>query len=120
MSRHILLISYDEKLLISRRMELEQVSYKVSSALGFKEAIANCKHQDSYDLLILGHSIPAGDKRDLIAAFRAFHSTPILSLWDHDEDDKDVVASVDYLAFSDAPDTLLKNVASILARRASG
>lgn len=116
MSRHILLISYDERMLISRRRQLEEVSYKVSSALGFKEAIACCKHRDSYDLLILGHSIPAGDKKDLITTFRANHSSPILSLWAHDEE---VAASVDYLAFSDGPGKLLEDVASILARRAS-
>ena len=118
MSRHILLISYDERLLISRRMQLEQVRYRVSSALGLKEGIAHCKDLGLYDLLILGHSIPAGDKKELIATFRAHHSSPILALWAHDE--KEVAASVDYLAFSDAPENLLRNVASILARRASG
>jgi DNA-binding response OmpR family regulator len=112
----ILLISYDERLLIARRMQLEQAGYGVCSALGFKEAIANCKDTVSYDLLILGHSIPAGDKRDIIAMFRAHHASPILSLWAHDEE---VAASVDYLAFSDAPEKLLRNVESILARNSS-
>ena len=116
MPRHILLISYDERLLIARRIKLEQAGYQVCSALGFKEAIANCKDGGSYDLLILGHSIPTHDKEDLIAAFRKYHASPILSLWAHDEE---IADSVDYLAFSDGPETLLKNVASILARRAA-
>src|SRR5215467_4968059 len=116
MSRHILLISYDERLLISRRIKLEQAGYAVCSALGFKEAMANCKDGGSYDLLILGHSIPSHDKRDLIAAFRAFHTSPILSLWAQDEQ---IADTVDYLAFSDGPEKLLKNVASILSRRAA-
>jgi len=115
MSRNILLISYDERQLIARRIYLEKAGYQVCSALGFKEAIANCKDGGSYDLLVLGHSIPSHDKKDLIAAFRAYHTSPILSLWAHDEG---VADNVDYLAFSDGPEKLLKNVASILARRA--
>jgi DNA-binding response OmpR family regulator len=117
MPRHILLISYDERLLISRRIKLEQAGYEVCSALGFKEAIANCKDGGSYDLLILGHSIPSHDKRDLISAFRSYHTSPILSLWARHEEE--VADSVDYLAFSDGPEKLLKNVASILSRRAA-
>lgn len=116
MSRQILLISYDERTLIARRIHLEQAGYAVCSALGFKEAIANCKDGGSYDLLILGHSIPTHDKKDLIAAFRAYHTSPILSLWAHDEQ---IADSVDYLAFSDGPEKLLKNVVSILTRRAA-
>jgi DNA-binding response OmpR family regulator len=116
MSRQILLISYDERLLIARRLHLEQAGYEVCSALGFKEAIANCKDGRSYDLLILGHSIPSHEKKALITAFRAYHTSPILSLWAHDEQ---IADSVDYLAFSDSPDKLLNNVASILDRRAA-
>lgn len=116
MPKRILLISYDERLLIARRIELEQAGYRVCSALGFKEGIANCKDPGSYDLLILGHSIPASQKKDMVATFRDHHTSPILSLWANDEE---VAARVDYLAFSDEPEKLLKNVESILARRAS-
>jgi DNA-binding response OmpR family regulator len=100
MRQRILLISYNERLLIARRVQLEQAGYQVYSALGLKEAIANCRDSGSFDLLILGHSIPVGDKKDMIAAFRASQTSPILSLW---ADDEEVAASVDYLAFSDAP-----------------
>jgi hypothetical protein len=52
----------------------------------------------------------------MIAAFRGSQTSPILSLWARDEE---VVDAVDYLAFSDAPDKLLKSVASIMDRIAS-
>lgn len=110
--KHILLISYDERLLILRRMLLEEAGYQVSSALGLKEALTNC-NDGAFDLLILGHSIPHKDKQGLIRIFRAHSPAPILSLWEHDY----IVAdSVDYLAFSDAPEQLLGNVAAILGR----
>ena len=116
-SKNILLISYDERLLIERRMLLEREGYRVSSALGFKEAMANCNDGSarSVDLLIIGHSIPITEKERLIAAFRANATSPILSLWKHNEQ---IDCTVDYLAFSDSPDKLLGNVATILARSA--
>lgn len=116
--KHILLVSYEERPLIERRMLLECEGYKVSSALGFKEGLANCNNglARSFDLFILGHSIPIADKERLIAAFRSNATAPILSLWKHDEQ---IDCSVDYLAFSDSPDKLLGSVATILARSAS-
>src|SRR5262249_24181128 len=114
-AKRILLISYDERLLISRRMLLEREGYSVSSALGFKEALGNC-NDGAFDLLILGHSIPVNDKEGLIKTFRANSSAPILSLWENDEA---VSNSVDYLAFSDTPEKLLGHVETILARTAS-
>jgi len=111
--KHLLLISYDERLLIARRMLLEKEGYKVSSALGFKEAMANCRDA-AFDLVILGHSIPPPDKGNLIKAFRTSSAAPILSLWQNDEC---IANSVDYLAFSETPEKLLQNVAAILSRK---
>lgn len=113
-AKRILLISYDEQLLIARRMLLEREGYTVSSALRLKEALGNC-NDGAFDLLILGHSIPITDKEGLIRTFRAHSSAPILSLWENDEA---VTNSVDYLAFSDTPEKLLRNVETILTRRA--
>jgi DNA-binding response OmpR family regulator len=110
--KHILLISYNEQLLIQRRILLEEAGYQVSSALGLKEALANCK-DEAYDLLILGHSIPHADKVGLVRSFRVHCAAPILSLWERGQ----IIAdSVDYLTFSDVPEKLLGNVAAILAR----
>jgi DNA-binding response OmpR family regulator len=116
--RHILLVSYDDRRLLERRMVLEQKGYKVSSALGFKEAISCCSDGSGakFDLLILGHSIPHAHKGRLIRAFRASSTAPILSLWEQHEQ---IDCSVDYLAFSDSPDKLLGNVASIFTRNAT-
>jgi len=114
-AKRILLISYDERLLIARRVLLEREGYNVASALGLKEALANC-NDGAFDLVILGHSIPLADKEGLVRTFRACSSAPILSLWENDEA---VSHSVDYLAFSDSPEKLLGNVETILARTAS-
>ena len=114
-AKRILLISYDERLLIARRVLLEREGYNVASALGLKEALANC-NDGAFDLVILGHSIPLADKEGLVRTFRACSSAPILSLWDNDEA---FTNSVDYLAFSDSPEKLLGNVAAILERRAA-
>ena len=69
MFKRILLISYDNGLLIARRTLLEQEGYRVSSALGFREAM-RASEDGSFDLLILGHSIPRADKEEFIRAFR--------------------------------------------------
>jgi len=117
-SRHILLISYDELRLIQRRALLEARGYRVSSALGLKEAIAACSDGSarSCDLLILGHSIPLAEKRRIIETFRANIAAPILSLWKPHER---VEPGVDYVAFSESPEKLLDNVSTILARSAA-
>ena len=113
MSKHILLISYDDGLLIARRTLLEQEGYRVSSALGFREAV-RASGDGSFDLLILGKSMPRADKEELIRVFRAASDAPILSLWAHNEG---VTDGINYLAFSDTPNKLLANVAAIFARR---
>jgi hypothetical protein len=40
--KRILSISYDEPLLVTREMMLEQAGFTVTSALGFTEAIEKC------------------------------------------------------------------------------
>lgn len=112
MSKHILSVSYDDRLLIERRMLLEQHGYQVTSAPGFKEAFAICK-DGAFDLVILGHSIPYADKKKLIESLRNSGAAPVLSLWHHDGR---IVDTADYLGFSDNPDELLKSVATILAK----
>lgn len=115
MQGHILLVSYDEQLLIVRQSLLEQKGYRVSSATCFANAIASCK-AEAYDLFILGGSIPRSDKEVLIRAFRIASDAPILSLWTRHEGLTD---GVNYLAFTDAPDRLLANVRVIMAKRSS-
>ena len=50
--KQILLISYDERLLIARRLLLEKQGYRLLSALGPKEALANCNDGSFLERLI--------------------------------------------------------------------
>ncbi len=115
MSKLILSVSYDQQLLAARHALLEQAGYNVTSALGFAEALGKCK-SGSFDLFILGHSIPETDNGKLIKAFRSNCASPILSLWQQDEQ---IVDTANYLVFSDNPDELLKNIAAIFVRGAA-
>jgi DNA-binding response OmpR family regulator len=110
--KHILCVSYNDRLLIERGRLLEQQGYRVTSALGFKEAFAVCQGS-AFDLVILGHSIPYADKKTLIENLRSSSATPVLSIWQHDGR---VVDTAHYLGFSDKPDELLKSVSIILAK----
>jgi DNA-binding NtrC family response regulator len=60
-------------------MLLEQRGYKVTSALGFTDAVEQCK-KGGFDLFIIGHSIRHNDKLHLIQTFQERCPAPILSL----------------------------------------
>jgi len=84
MPKCILSVSYDMSLLATRQMLLEQRGYTVTSALGFSQSINLCRN-GGFDLFVLGHSIPATDKNELIKTFRDNCPAPILSLERHGE-----------------------------------
>jgi len=109
MSKRILSVSYDPSLLATRGMLLEQRGYKVTSALGFTQAIAHCNTPD-FDLFILGHSLPVSDKLELIKTFRRNCPAPILSLERHGE----AKIQCDFHASPDEPEEFLKTVERIL------
>lgn len=109
MSKRILSVSYDASLLATRRMLLEQQNYHVTSALGFTQAIANCRNS-GFDLFILGHSIPGSDKNELIRTFRGNCPAPILSLTRHGDD----FVSCDYHVSPYEPEELLSMIGRIL------
>lgn len=109
MSKRILLVSFDDRLLVKQRGRLEQQGYTVTSALRLKEAVIGCG-DGPFDLFILGRSIPQGMKKDLINLFRIRNATPILSLWGPGEQ---IVDAVNYLEFSDNLDDFVKGVATI-------
>lgn len=75
----ILSISYDQALLQTRDMLLTREGYAVESAVGFTAAIRACE-RGGFDLVIMGHSIPAEDKAAIIKQLRGVCSTPILAL----------------------------------------
>lgn len=113
MSSHILSVSYDASLLATRGMLLEQRGYKVTSALGFTQAIAHCNKPD-FDLFILGHSIPISDKLELIRTFRQNNQAPILSLERHGEEK----VQCDFHASPDEPEEFLATVERIVTDHA--
>jgi DNA-binding response OmpR family regulator len=112
MAKRILLVSFDDRLLIEQRGRLEQQGYAVTSALRVKDATVDCK-RDTFDLFIIGRSIPHSIKKDLIETFRAHSSRPILSLWTPGEQ---ILDAVNYFEFSDNLDNFVKGVQTILTK----
>src|SRR5258708_7154526 len=81
--KRILCISYEESLLLTRKMIFEQAGYEVTAALGFAEAMEHCINRPAFDLIVMGHSIPRKDKTALIVALRPTCKSPILSVRRH-------------------------------------
>ena len=82
--KSILSISYNQSLLLTREWMLKEAGYDVTSAIGLTEAMVQCS-QASYDLVIIGHSIPRPDKLVLIAEIKRNRFVPILSIDRHGE-----------------------------------
>ncbi len=78
MSKSILSVSYDAMLLKTRSMLLKGEGYRVVSATGFEQAVTKCKI-GAFDLLILGHTVPAEDKRALVKIFHEHCPAPGIS-----------------------------------------
>jgi DNA-binding response OmpR family regulator len=77
--KRILSISYDQALLQTRELMLSREGFEVHSAVGFSAARHACEN-GKFDLVIMGHSIPAEDKTAIIEQLRAVCNTPILAL----------------------------------------
>lgn len=110
LSLRILSVSHDEPLLRTRHMMLEAEGYQVTSYAGLEEALKGCR-KGTFDLFILGHSIPTIDKHRLIDTFHRFSPSIIISLIRHSGDD--FVAGPDY-HFPMDPEPLLKLIAEIV------
>lgn len=65
----LLSVSYDESLLRTRHWILETAGFNVTSALGFAQA-ANHFQTGTFDLVIIGHSIPHKDREALLKVLR--------------------------------------------------
>lgn len=109
----ILSVSYNDLLLRMRQMILENEGYIVVSAHGLEHALAQCK-EGSFDLFILGHSIPAHDKRQMVEAFQRECPGPIISLTRGASEQ--LVDGADYHLDPD-PEPLLKLIAEITQER---
>jgi DNA-binding response OmpR family regulator len=108
---HILSVSYDCVLMKTRQMVLEKHGYKVTSAEGFVEAIAECQSAD-YDLLIIGHSVPPAEKQMLVEESKRHCQSPILALLRPGE--LEVKGATKSLDASYQPDALLLMVEELL------
>lgn len=110
--KQILLVAFDDNLLVRQRVVLEQQGYIVTSALRIKEATFACEN-GGFDLFILGHSIPHVVKVGLVGVFRLHHTAPVLSLWGPGDE---ILEAVNYLQFSNDLGDLVRGVATILTR----
>jgi hypothetical protein len=108
--KQILLVAFDDNLLVKQRVALEQQGYVVTSALRLKEATLACEN-GAFDLFILGHSIPHVIKVGLVDVFRLHQAAPVLSLW---EPGDEILEAVNYLQFSSDLCDLVRGVETIL------
>ena len=70
-AKHILNIAYDESLMDSRERILTSAGYTVESVHLKQDAL---KHflAGKFSLVLIGHSVPASDREDLIVLIRAW------------------------------------------------
>lgn len=111
----ILSVSFDEPLLRTRHMLLEQQGYEVVSTLGLVASLKECD-KGGFDLFILGHSIDYSDKKELVKTFRRTCPAPIVSLRLTGEKP---VEGADYHIDPD-PKTILETVAEIARAQDAG
>jgi DNA-binding response OmpR family regulator len=110
----ILSISYDESLLRTREWLLRGAGFVVTSALGFTEAATHCRNS-TFDLVIVGHSIPRKDTTALIEQVKSHNHTRILSLRRQGEE---AIPGADYsVESSEGPDVLLAAVRTALGKK---
>ena len=107
---HVLSISYDPNLLKTRELLLKRMGHRVTSAEGFAQAI-RLFDDSTFELIIMGHSIPHEDKRAMLHECRKRCSCPVLALLRPNEPplekaDRSVDSSDPY-AFITAIDRLL-------------
>jgi hypothetical protein len=112
----ILCVSYDESLLRTRDMILRKAGYDVTAALGFVEAQRLCAEQ-KFDVVVIGHTIPANDKLALIQCAQQGAGAAALCLRKPNDP---VLREPDYSTDRTDPDGLVEAVKTTLAQRAEG
>jgi DNA-binding NtrC family response regulator len=111
-TKKILAVSYDESLLRTRKMILEREGFAVSAASGLEEATRACADATPFDLILLGHSIPRGEKEKMLAELKRHCRAPILSIRSHADPP---VPGADYSVDShDGPEALISAVKQVL------
>jgi len=111
----ILSVSFDPSLLKTRELLFTGAGFEVRSFLSVPDAVAACRTM-SFSLIVIGHSLPLPQRRELIKNIRDLCSTPILALVRHDEP---TPPDADYLFDpSQSPALLLEKVKEILDAKA--
>lgn len=111
----ILTVAYDQLVLQTWRMLLENQRYEVVAALGMDAAIKVCESQ-VFDILFLGNSVPLREKQKLVAFLRKRCSTPVISV--NDSPDISGDDGADYHLPPD-PQRLLDRIAEIVRKKQS-
>src|SRR4051812_15006424 len=83
--KRVLCISYDESLLTTRKMMLEQAGFDVVAAFGFAEATTICRLDHNFDVIVRGHSIPRKEKKVLLETPQPDCGPPLVTVRRHNE-----------------------------------
>jgi DNA-binding NtrC family response regulator len=82
--RRILSLSSDSTLARTREMILSAAGFRVATCTDSEEAVQACRRRD-FDLIVIGHSIPLGERKNVLAQVRVLCQTPVLALLRHGE-----------------------------------
>ena len=82
--QRILSLSYDGSLARTREMLFVDAGFHVSTFMDTAAAVHACQHE-SFDLIVVGHSIPLDERRTLLKEVRGLCDTPILAMLRHGE-----------------------------------
>lgn len=115
--RKILNVARNESFLKSRSAILEDAGYEVVPALNILTVERECEAHRSFDLVIIGSSLPKGEKRRAMLAIRQFCGrVPMLELYAHGTTPVDEEAD-EQLPNTDEPDALLAKVNQVLTKK---
>lgn len=108
----ILSLSYDSTLARTREMILSAAGFQVATYTDGEQAVQACRRH-SFDLIVIGHSIPLKERREMLTRVRALCQTPVLALLRHGEAP---LTGADYVFdASQSPVQLLETVKNILS-----
>jgi DNA-binding response OmpR family regulator len=107
----ILSVTYDMSLATTREMLFASAGFQVSSVLTIGQAIQLCG-AESFELVVVGHSIPLEHKQWLLKELRGKCAVPVLAITRPGESQ---LAGADYVFDStESPALLLETVVNIL------
>ena len=115
--RKILNVAKNESILKSRSAILEAAGYEVVPVLNILTVERECETHGSFDLVIIGQSLPKGEKRRVMLAVRQFCGrVPMLELYSPGTTPVDE-ESDEQLPIADEPEALLAKVNQMLAKK---